>query len=64
MNSERRKITNVSGDRLTLTLDKPLSHRHYSAIESYSYTNKAGATVNESIDMRVEVGLLSRNIVI
>jgi hypothetical protein len=41
-----------------------LIHKHYSEIENYSYTNKEGAVVNENFDMRIEVGLLTRNIVI
>ena len=37
-----------------LTLDKPLRYKHFASTEYYG---------TDSIDMRAEVGLLSRNVV-
>lgn len=54
-----RTIVNVTtrGDEVELTLNSPLTHRHYGEIETY-------ANGSESIDLRAEVALLNRNIVI
>ena len=65
-----RVITAIldNGDGTTsLTLDSPLTYRHYGAIETYGQTeNAAPGTTPASrlyeIDMRAEVALLSRNI--
>ncbi|TWU60317.1 G8 domain protein [Rubripirellula tenax] len=48
-------VSSASGNRTVLTLNEPLSYRHYGAIESY----KDGEL---SIDMRAEVALLNRSI--
>lgn len=37
-----------------ITLDKPLDHQHFAETQTFG---------DESIDMRAEVGLLSRNVV-
>eukprot|EP01125_Pyxidicula_operculata_P001994 TRINITY_DN11974_c0_g1_i1.p1 TRINITY_DN11974_c0_g1~~TRINITY_DN11974_c0_g1_i1.p1 ORF type:complete len:1221 (-),score=309.90 TRINITY_DN11974_c0_g1_i1:103-3765(-) len=57
---ERRTIIAVStvGDRSIVTFDKPLEYVHYGKI----WTSSLDPTAR--IDMRAEVGLLSRNIVI
>ena len=51
--AEERTITGVYFDGLTLTLDKPLEYTHYAGEQTYG---------DETISMRAEVGLLSRNI--
>ncbi|CAD8161606.1 unnamed protein product [Paramecium octaurelia] len=55
LQSEKRYITAVSEDKKTLHLDSPLQYKHYSEIETYG---------DEQFPMKVEVGLLTRNIVI
>jgi len=64
-----RTITAISsaGDSSTLTLDQPLTYRHYGEIESYAQNFAAGTqapTQQSEIDLRAEVALLSRNVVI
>lgn len=49
--SEQRTIKSITGN--TITLDQPLTYLHYSAIETYG---------TDQIEMRAEVGLLTRNI--
>eukprot|EP00361_Fabrea_salina_P003869 CAMPEP_0202427040 /NCGR_PEP_ID=MMETSP1345-20130828/1320_1 /ASSEMBLY_ACC=CAM_ASM_000843 /TAXON_ID=342563 /ORGANISM="Fabrea Fabrea salina" /LENGTH=3382 /DNA_ID=CAMNT_0049037631 /DNA_START=76 /DNA_END=10221 /DNA_ORIENTATION=+ len=49
--AEVRTIESVSGTTLTLT--EALKHKHYAATETYG---------SDQIDMRAEVGLLSRNV--
>ncbi len=51
--AEVRGITSVSGS--VVTLDSPLEHRHWGTLQSYG---------GQTLDLRAEVGLLSRNIVI
>ena len=53
---EHRTIKSVDSTRKILTLDQPLSHKHFA--ETYNV-----GTLGEFIDMRAEVGLLSRNVV-
>lgn len=53
MQSEVRTITAISGN--TITIDSPLIYKHYSAVETYG---------TDQFPMKVEVGLLTRNIVI
>lgn len=53
--SEVRRITNISSDGLTLTLDKPLKYTHLGVTQQVNTT---------SIEVRGEVGLLSRNVVV
>ena len=53
--SEKRTITAItSGDNPVITLDSPLEHMHYAAIDYYG---------DDFIEIRAEVGLLSRNVV-
>lgn len=57
--AELRKIiliTNANNAIVTITLDKSLKFTHYGAIESYG--------VNDLFDMRAEVAVLTRNVVI
>jgi hypothetical protein len=56
--AEVRKIVAVGQDSVdptkpVLTLDKPLVYKHYAATETYG---------TDTIDMRAEVGLLTRNV--
>ncbi len=55
--NEQRKITAISADKKTITLDMPLSYHHYGELQNY--TNGVQSWV---LDERAEVGLLSRNI--
>lgn len=55
LQSERRFITSVTNGGRTINFKEPLINKHYSAIETY------GA---KQFPMQIEVGLLSRNIVI
>ena len=52
--SESRRIIQISPDFKTITLDSPLTYRHYAVIESYG---------TFSLPMQAEVALLTRNIV-
>ncbi|MCU4802772.1 hypothetical protein OB920_20630 [Halobacteria archaeon HArc-gm2] len=49
--AERRAVESVSGNQVTL--DEPLEHDHYGAVETHAGTE---------LDMRAEVGLLTRNV--
>jgi cell migration-inducing and hyaluronan-binding protein len=51
--AEVRTVTAVAGS--TITIDRPLEHRHWGALQTYG---------GSSVDERAEVGLLSHNIVI
>mmetsp|Transcript_41647 Transcript_41647/g.63629 ORF Transcript_41647/g.63629 Transcript_41647/m.63629 type:complete len:171 (-) Transcript_41647:4546-5058(-) len=50
---ERRTIKSVDSTKTIITFDKPLEFKHYAATETYD---------DNEIDMRAEVGLLTRNI--
>ncbi|UJR08495.1 hypothetical protein I4U23_012761 [Adineta vaga] len=52
--SEVRRITNISSDNRTLTLDQPLQYTHLGIIHQLNTT---------TIEVRGEVGLLSHNII-
>ena len=52
--AEQRTIIAVDSTKKILTLDKPFEYKHFAATETYG---------SETIDMRAEVGLLSRNVV-
>jgi len=53
--AEVKKITGVSDDRVTISVDTPFKYLHYSSDETYG---------NYTFPMRVEVGLLTRNVVV
>lgn len=53
--AEQRKITAVSSDKLSVSLDSPLDYAHYGELQTFG---------GKTLDERAEVGLLSRNIVI
>ncbi len=50
-------ITNTSQNGTVITIDRPLSYMHYGRIDTYSNGERSW-----DLDMRAEVGLLSRNI--
>ncbi|CAF4657274.1 unnamed protein product [Rotaria sp. Silwood1] len=52
--SEIRRITNISSNGLTLTLDQPLTYTHLGISQTLNST---------TIEIRAEVGLLSHNVV-
>ena len=54
--SETRFITAVSGDKLTITLNRPLDFQHVSVRDTYGESNQY------FIEMRGEVALLTRNV--
>ena len=53
--SEVRRISNISSDGLTLTLDKPLMYTHLGVTQQVNTT---------SIEVRGEIGLLSHNVIV
>lgn len=60
-NSEVDELTIVSVDRTNpnkpiITVDRPLTFKHYAGIQNFG-------TAGEFIEMRSEVGLLTRNVV-
>ena len=58
--TETRTITSVSSDQLTLTLDEALSFTHLGVSETYNQGDCSSDSV--TLDIRAEVGLLSRNV--
>ena len=63
--AEEREITAVdnSGTKTLLTLDRNLEYKHYSGSKSYTGSNGVNADMTKTLEMRAEVGLLTRNIV-
>ncbi|MCU0417573.1 MAG: Ig-like domain-containing protein [Cytophagaceae bacterium] len=55
--TEIRKITSISNDRKTITLNTPLTYKHFGKLQSFSNQKQQWI-----LDERAEVGLLSRNI--
>ena len=53
---EQRTIIAVSADKKTLTLDQPLTYKHFAQTQYF------GENDIDFIDMRAEVGLLTRNV--
>jgi hypothetical protein len=57
MEAEEKTIVSVDNTnplKPIITLDSPLKFKHYAATETYG---------SDTIDMRAEVGLLTRNVV-
>ncbi|CAF1691060.1 unnamed protein product, partial [Adineta ricciae] len=52
--SEVRRVTNISSDGRTLTLDRPVDFTHLGVVLQFNAT---------TIEVRAEVGLLSHNII-
>lgn len=55
--NEERTITAISGNKKTITLNKPLEYYHYGKVQQYT-----NGTQNWTLDERAEVGLLTRHI--
>jgi len=53
---EHRTILSIDDSRTVITLDQPLDYKHFAETQSYG-------TDGDFIEMRAEVGLLSRNVV-
>jgi len=51
--AEERVIASVDDTRMIITLTEPLDYKHYSGVPEFG---------DESIEMRAEVGLLTRNV--
>ncbi|MEM7746523.1 MAG: hypothetical protein AAF409_22785, partial [Pseudomonadota bacterium] len=58
--AEEFTVVGVSNGGRTVTLDRPLEYMHYGEVDTYNDTD---GDVHE-LDMRAEVGLLSRDVVI
>lgn len=52
--TEKVQILSVEADKRTINLVNPLQYKHYAAVESHG---------TDTIEMRAEVGLLTRNVV-
>ncbi|NJM37048.1 MAG: hypothetical protein HC845_03765 [Akkermansiaceae bacterium] len=59
--SETRTIQSRSSDGLTLTLNSPLTYQHIGVQQTHTRTSPARTW---NLDLRAEVGLLSRNVTI
>ncbi|MEO1029268.1 MAG: G8 domain-containing protein [Pseudomonadota bacterium] len=55
--AEQRTIREISDDGLTLTLNSPLDFMHFGEVETHSNSARSW-----DLDMRAEVGLLSRDV--
>ncbi|ESO84871.1 hypothetical protein LOTGIDRAFT_131466, partial [Lottia gigantea] len=53
--TEKRQITAISADKLTLTLDQALEYKHLGISETFA---------GQQVDFRAEVGLLTHNVVV
>lgn len=62
--AEVRTIVEVRNGGQDIVLDKALDHRHYGQIETYDNGKSGGDFREWDIDMRAEVGLLTRNVTI
>ncbi|MEL6921930.1 MAG: right-handed parallel beta-helix repeat-containing protein, partial [Pseudomonadota bacterium] len=61
---ETRVITDVRNNGRVIEIDSPLDHRHYGEIETYDNGKRGTAFQSWDVDLRAEVGLLSRNITV
>jgi hypothetical protein len=61
---EKFTITAVdnTGTTTVLTVDRPCKYKHYAGVEEFNATNDIGNTLNKTLEMRAEVGLLSRSV--
>ena len=62
--AETFKITGVdnSGTKSVLTLNTTTTYKHYSGSTSFTANNANGVAMTKTLEMRAEVGLLTRNI--
>ena len=58
--SEQRTIKTISADQTVITFDGPLLWEHYANTDTYGYPDMNNMV--DSIEMRAEVGLLTRNV--
>ena len=63
--AEAFKITAVdnSGSTTKLTLNTTTAYKHYAGSKSYTGSNGVNADMTKTLEMRAEVGLLTRNVV-
>jgi len=52
-----------SGAKTILTLDRPTTYKHYSGSKDYTGSNGVNSDKTKTLEMRAEVGLLTRNVV-
>lgn len=58
--AEVRTITQLNLDKKILTLDQPLTYKHFGKLQTY--TRQDDASLTWTLDERAEVGLLSHNV--
>jgi hypothetical protein len=63
--AEAFKISAIdnTGSTTVLTLNTTAKYKHYSGSKEYNVTNDIGNQLNKTLEMRAEVGLLTRNVV-
>eukprot|EP00345_Euplotes_harpa_P013185 CAMPEP_0168338794 /NCGR_PEP_ID=MMETSP0213-20121227/13070_1 /TAXON_ID=151035 /ORGANISM="Euplotes harpa, Strain FSP1.4" /LENGTH=178 /DNA_ID=CAMNT_0008344687 /DNA_START=1 /DNA_END=534 /DNA_ORIENTATION=+ len=63
--AEAFKITGVdnSGTKTVLTLNTTTVYKHYSGSKTYTGSNGVNPDMTKTLEMRAEVGLLTRNVV-
>lgn len=63
--TEEFTITAINnlGPKSVITLDRPAEHKHYSGVKSYTGSNGVNADKTKELEMRAEVGLLTRNLI-
>jgi len=63
--AETFKITGVdnSGTKTVLTLNTTAAYKHYSGSKTYTGSNGVNPDMTKTLEMRAEVGLLTRNVV-
>jgi len=57
------KSADHSGSKSVLTLDRATTYKHYSGSKDYTGSNGLNTDMVKTLEMRAEVGLLSRNVV-
>ncbi len=60
--TETRTILGISSDGRQLTLNAPLLYQHYASIEEYDNGKQGIDKKSWTVDLRTEVGLLTRNL--
>jgi hypothetical protein len=56
-------VDNSSGTNTVLTLNSTTNYKHYSGSKDYTGSNGVNADKTKTLEMRAEVGLLTRNVV-
>lgn len=62
--AEEHVIRRISEDGTRIWLEDRLAHRHYGEVETYDNGERGRDRVEWDLDLRAEVGLLSRNVTI